>query len=166
MVESGGPIWHYAMALRLILFRSREARCARRGTGRTSAGKSSSADEQRQAVLHQAQDHLAEALRLRPNWSRALMLEGLIYEESHQEDTALAKYLEAVQQGENSHRSCPTRPAIALRQGRVCRGQCPAPPTRRPKGAVHHRSFPRAIQGAGGIAGLCGGPQSRGNRRQ
>ena len=99
-IESGGPIWHYATALRLI-FSEGEKPAAPAAGPAGEAGKPP-ADPQRQAALQQAQEHLAEALRLRPNWSRALMLQGLIDEELQQEDAALAKYLEAVQQGENS----------------------------------------------------------------
>ncbi len=121
-IESEGPIWHYASALSLIFSESAKLPAP---SGRGAAGELPSpsgrgaggegglsspdqpsdlrpptSDPQRQAVLRQAQEHLAAALRLRPNWSRALMLQGMIYEELHEEDAALAKYLEAVNQGE------------------------------------------------------------------
>ena len=99
-VENGGPIWHYATALRLIFSPSEKRDASAAGTA-GNTDKLSEADKRRQAVLRQALDHLAESLRLRPDWSRALMFEGLILEESHQDDAALAKYLEAVRQGEN-----------------------------------------------------------------
>ncbi|MGO9110402.1 MAG: tetratricopeptide repeat protein, partial [Thermoguttaceae bacterium] len=100
-VESSGPIWHYATALRLVFsYNEKHTPPAAQPAG--EAGKLPPIDEQGKAFLDQAQDHLAEALRLRPNWSRALLLEGLIYEENRDEAAALAKYLDAVQQGENS----------------------------------------------------------------
>jgi tetratricopeptide (TPR) repeat protein len=100
-VESSGPIWHYATALRLV-FSYNEMHAVPAVQPAGEAGKSPPSDEQGKALLSQAQEHLAEALRLRANWSRALLLQGLIYEELRQENAALTKYLEAVQQGETS----------------------------------------------------------------
>jgi len=104
-VESDGPIWHYAAALRLILPSEKDRNPPAGETQKPPQPEKQvekQDDEQRQAALHEALDHLAEALRLRPDWSRALMLQGLVYEESQQEDAALAKYLEAVRQGESN----------------------------------------------------------------
>ncbi len=98
-VESGGPIWHYAKALRLIDYGGAK------GSAAAPAAKAVNPpplDKLRQADLQQALDHLAQALRLRPDWPRALMLQGLVYEELRQEDAALSKYREAVKQGEKN----------------------------------------------------------------
>jgi len=126
-VESNGPIWHYATALRLM-FSAAEQRDmhgaktepSRRNAMSTEAagntGAPSAADKQRQAVLRQALDHLAESLQARPNWFRAVRFEGMIYEELHQDDAALAKYQEAIRQGENS-------PDVARRALRLLYGK-------------------------------------------
>jgi len=99
-LEKRGPIWHFAMALRLVASdqHGRGSDDVKPDAPGTSPGDYA----QRQANLKQARDHLDEALKLRAGWSRALSLQGMIYEESHQEEAALAKYLEAVRQGENN----------------------------------------------------------------
>jgi tetratricopeptide (TPR) repeat protein len=93
-LEGSGPLWHYATAVRLSL-------PAKEGKDKERPDKASQATA-RQAVLEQALEHLAAARQSRPGWSRALMLEGVIYEELRQEGPALAKYLQAVEQGETS----------------------------------------------------------------
>jgi tetratricopeptide (TPR) repeat protein len=114
-IPGSEPIWHYAKALRLVIS-DRPPRGVPATKPAEKTEKPSPVDTQRQTVLKQALDHLADALRLRPNWSRALLLQGLVYEESHQEDAALAKYLEAVKQGENN-------PEIARRALRLLYGK-------------------------------------------
>jgi cellulose synthase operon protein C len=96
-VENGGPIWHYAQALRLILSAEKD-----RGKTVGETGKSAADEKSRQADLQAALNHLDETLRLRPNWSRALILQGLVYEASQRDAAALAKYLEAIQHGDSS----------------------------------------------------------------
>ncbi len=98
-IESSGPIWNYAKALRLIDYGGAKGPAA---APAANAAIPPTLDKQRQADLQQALDHLAQALRLRPDWPRALMLQGLVYEELRQEDSALSKYREAVKQGEKS----------------------------------------------------------------
>ncbi len=126
-VESDGPIWHYAAALRLILPSEKDRnppageaqkppQSEKQPEKQLEKPVEKPLDEQRQAALREALDHLAEALRLRPDWSRALMLQGLVYEESQQDDAALAKYLEAVRQGESS-------PLVARRALRLLFGK-------------------------------------------
>jgi tetratricopeptide (TPR) repeat protein len=96
-VESGGPIWHYASAFRLML--SVESG---RPTTSNETAKSPQIDKSRLADLETASEHLEKALILRPSWSRVLMLQGLIHEELGHDDAALAKYRDAVNQGETS----------------------------------------------------------------
>ena len=99
LVESSGPIWNYAMALRLIDYGSAKvAAAAPAAKGATPPAL----NKQRQADLQQALGYLAEALQVRPDWPRALMLQGMVYEDLRQEDAALSKYREAVKQGEKN----------------------------------------------------------------
>ena len=68
-VESSGPISHYVTALRLV-FSARENRHVPAAEPSGNTNKLPQTDKRRQAVLQQALVHLAESLRLRPNWSR------------------------------------------------------------------------------------------------
>jgi hypothetical protein len=59
-IRSNGPVWHYAMALRLIFSGD-----MKRGQ---PAENASSAEQQRRSELQKALDHLAAARRSRPNF--------------------------------------------------------------------------------------------------
>ena len=158
-VESSGPIWHYATALRLfsrimrsapLQPRNRPARQVRRLRPTIASNRSC----KRPGSPCRGPAIAAQLV------SGPLLLEGLIYEESHQEDVALAKYLEAVQQGENSPEVGQRALRTVLRQGRVCRGQCPAPPTRRKKVPFTTELFREQSRVLRRVEGLFGGPQS------
>ena len=74
-VESSGPIWNYATALRLVFaYNEKHTLPASQVAG--GAATPPSPDKKVPADLQEALDHLAEALRLRPNWSRAMIAGG------------------------------------------------------------------------------------------
>jgi len=76
-IEGKGPSWHFASAVRLRLL------AAGGDTG----------------VLKQAEEHLTEARKLRPNWSRVPALAGEVCQLRGEQDAAVEHYRRAIELG-------------------------------------------------------------------
>ncbi len=80
VIEGQGPQWHFSQAARLSL-------------------QVKDADDAR---LDQALEHLVEAEKERPSWSRVSLLMAAIYDQKRDYATALKRYLKAIEMGERN----------------------------------------------------------------
>ena len=81
-IQGRGPLWHYGRAVHFHLL-------ANEGLNQ-------------KALFHQAQEHLAEARKLRPEWSRIPALAAEIHNLQGDQDRAIEEYLQAIDLGERS----------------------------------------------------------------
>jgi len=81
-IQGKGPLWHYGRAVSSCLL-------ANEGLNRKE-------------LLAQAQEHLAEARRLRPEWPRIPTLAAEIYYLQGDQDRAIEEYLQAIDLGERN----------------------------------------------------------------
>ena len=109
-IEGNGPLWHFTTAVRLALPGS--------GMKDDSRPDNEGRQEQRKATLQQALEHLAQARLLRPKWSRPLITEGLILQELHKENDALAKYMQAIGLDETDPQTVRLAVELLSRKGR------------------------------------------------
>ncbi len=98
-IEGEGPLWHYGRAVLLRL---------RAGDG--------DAD-----YLAQAQQHIAAARTMRPNWARLPALEAEILELRGESDLALDRHLQAIDRGERNPETIRHVVEMLFRQQRFAR---------------------------------------------
>jgi cellulose synthase operon protein C len=103
-LEGAGATWNYATALRLV-FGLDLAKVTPAGVAEKAEPPDTEkhdTNKRHQAVLQEALGHLTEALRVRPNWPQALLLQGVVYEGLQQDEIALARYREAIRLSDNN----------------------------------------------------------------